>query len=118
VILHLVPAAVWAQVAGHETYAPESLESEGFVHCTGDDDLMLTVANAFYRSVGDVLVLSLDESRLAADVRWEPPAPLPDGWAGAPMFPHVFGPLDLAAVVDVRQLVRDDAGSFVAYARA
>lgn len=117
-ILHLVPAATWAELADAATYTPESLTTEGFVHCSGDDDVMLAVANTFYREVGEVLVLSIDEHELTADVRWEPPAPPPATGSRVTRFPHVYGPLDLAAVVGVRRLVRDDTGCFVRYESA
>jgi len=116
VILHLVEASVWTELEGSATYAPESLFTEGFVHCTGDDELMVDVANRFYSDVGEVLVLSLDEHLLTSEIRWEAPSPRPADWDGSPVFPHVYGPLDLAAVVIVRRLVRGPSGQFVAYA--
>ena len=81
-------------------YEPASLATEGFVHCTGDDDLMLAVANRFYADEpGDFVVVSLDPDRLTRPVRWEPPAH-PDGARPAddePRFPHVYGRLDRGA---------------------
>jgi uncharacterized protein (DUF952 family) len=115
VILHLVAAAEWAALCDADEYTPPSLATEGFVHCSGDDDVMLDVANAFYRQHGEVVVLSLDEHNLRAPVRWEPPAPLPPDWSGTPRFPHVYGPINLDAVVAVRPLRRGADGSFVGY---
>jgi uncharacterized protein (DUF952 family) len=118
VIYHLLPASTWEEIRTEPHFEPASLAVEGFVHCTGDEQLMLDVANAFYGDLDGPLVLSIDERRLRADVVWEPPAPLPDGWDGAPTFPHVYGPLDIDAVVEVRRLVRDpNSGRYVAYAR-
>ena len=68
----------WRDGGGYE---PPSLAAEGFVHCTGDDDLMLAVANRFYAGAGDLVVVTLDDARLTSEVRWEAPAH-PDG--GAP----------------------------------
>src|SRR4051812_47726248 len=108
ILLHLVPESVWHGLpASATTYAPASLAAEGFVHCTAGDDLMLQVANAFYRGEpGEVLVLSLDEAALTAPVRWEPGVPAPLAGSEAVLFPHVFGPLDRAAVVAVRRVTR------------
>ena len=39
------------------SYAPGSLATEGFVHCSGDDETLLRVANAFYRRLEDRLKL-------------------------------------------------------------
>jgi uncharacterized protein (DUF952 family) len=110
-ILHLLPAHEWAALTDADEYAPPSLATDGFIHCTGDDDVMLEVANRFYRHVDDALVLSIDEHDLHADVRWEPA----DDRAGLPLFPHVYGPLNLDAVVGVRRLERDHDGRFIGY---
>ena len=108
-ILHLMPRPAWEQWRDAGSYEPPSLASEGFVHCTGNDDLMLAVANRFYSGEpGEVVVVTLDEGRLTREVRWEAPAH-PDGTAptdNEPLFPHVYGPLDREAVVRVRRLVR------------
>jgi uncharacterized protein (DUF952 family) len=114
VILHLVAEEVWRTLGPGDRYAPASLDTEGFVHCTADDDLLLRVANAFY--VGDhrpMVVLGLDPDRLAGEVRWEAP---PDGDPLATeRFPHVYGPLEVDAVVQVRRLERDADGAYVGF---
>jgi uncharacterized protein (DUF952 family) len=116
-ILHLMPLEAWEVWRDGGPYEPPSLATEGFVHCTGDDELMLTVANRFYvDEPGGVVVVSLDDDRLTSDVRWEPAAH-PDGQPASddePRFPHVYGPIDRGAVVDVRRLQRVD-GRFAGY---
>jgi uncharacterized protein (DUF952 family) len=153
-ILHLISKAdydAWqaalqqAQGAG-EPLRPASLASEGFIHCTAGDDLMLTVANLFYKGqAGDFFVLDIDESKVTAPVKWEAPAspsPAGEGEASAdssalppevkaefgsapsettpdhpaPIFPHIYGPLNRDAVVSMRKLVRAEDGSFTGYA--
>jgi len=118
IVLHLMPAPAWAswEAGGH--YEPASLATEGFVHCTAGDDLMLAVANRFYGDGGDLVAVSLETDRLTSEVRWEAPAH-PDGSvaaADAPRFPHVYGPLDRDAVEGVRRLVRGADGRFSGYA--
>jgi uncharacterized protein (DUF952 family) len=117
VILHLAPAAEWDAVPAGGAYAPAALATDGFVHCTGDDDTLLAVANAYYRDVpGEMVVLTLDEARVDAEVRWEAPSPAPPQGSPVTLFPHVFGPLPRAAVVAERRLVRDDGGAASGYA--
>jgi uncharacterized protein (DUF952 family) len=125
-ILHLVRATTWRTCREEATYAPDGYETEGFVHCSPDDEVMLVVANRYYADADDeVLVLGLDELRLTSDVRWEAPSPpgrdrddsegaSPEHPLAAVRFPHVYGPLDVPAVVEVRRLVRDD-GRYVGY---
>ena len=77
---------------------------------------MLQVARSFYADVADELVvLSLDADRLGSEVRWEAPSPAPPPGSAVTEFPHVYGPIDLAAVVGVRRLQRDATGRFVGF---
>jgi uncharacterized protein (DUF952 family) len=115
-ILHLMPLDEWRSWRDGEPYQPDSLASEGFVHCTGDDVVLLDVANRFYGDADAVVAVSLDPEQLTHEVRWEPPAH-PDGTTpeeDAPLFPHVYGPLDREAVTGVRRLARVD-GRFAGY---
>jgi uncharacterized protein (DUF952 family) len=117
VILHLLPRRTWEEVRGDIAYVPESFEADGFVHCSGDDEVLLAVANRFYATVDhELAVLTLDEALVGSEVRWEAadPGP-PPGVDPERTFPHVYGPLELAAVVEVRVLSRDRAGRFVGY---
>ena len=118
-MLHLITESEWAAVQFTGLIAPPSLESEGFVHCTDGDETMIGVANRFYRSFTEtVLALTLDESLLSATVVREPPAH-PDGRPAepdAPLFPHVYGRVEVVAVAQVRRLVRGDDGAYVGYA--
>ena len=91
------------------------------MHCTSDDATMLEVANRFYRGVEQqLLVVDLDDMAMSAPLVWEAPAH-PDGSPAGddePRFPHVYGPVEVAAVRRVRGLVRHDDGTFVGYAAA
>ncbi len=118
-MLHLITESEWAAVQVSGWIAPPSLETEGFVHCTDGDEMMLGVANRFYTSFTEaVLALTLDESRLSAVIVRESPAH-PDGrpaQPGEPLFPHVYGPVEVSAVAAVRRLVRDHQGTYIGYA--
>ncbi|MCB5167078.1 DUF952 domain-containing protein [Streptomyces bambusae] len=103
-IFHLVPLADWAAAAPDLPYAPPSLDAEGFVHCSADRPTVLEVADRHYRAVpGPLLAVELDERALTSEVRRE-------GDGGA-RYPHVYGPLDRAAVARVWEVVRGADGS-------
>jgi len=101
-IYHLALAPEWeaARAAG-EPYRRStlgvSLEEEGFVHCSFPEQVAAT-AERFYAGRDDVVVLVLDPERLTSPLVVEAPA---GAGPGAEEFPHVYGPLDLAAVLDV-----------------
>ncbi|WP_019813963.1 DUF952 domain-containing protein [Saccharomonospora saliphila] len=96
-ILHICPEADWTAVPDGGPYRPASLDEAGFVHCS-DPGTVHFPADRLYRGRTDLLLLRLDPARLAAPVRWEPAVP-PE--AGAPWFPHVYGPIPLDAVASV-----------------
>ncbi|MET9323821.1 DUF952 domain-containing protein [Streptomyces sp. NPDC003038] len=97
-IFHIVPLADWT-AAPHRPYAPPSLDSEGFVHCSADGPTALAIAHADYRDVpGTLLAVELDERVLIPEVRRE-------GESGG-RYPHVHGPLNRDAVSRVWEVVR------------
>ncbi len=61
------------------------------------------MANDLYREQADLLLLCIDESNLSAELRWEAPAhPTPMGANHTiedSAFPHIYGELNLEAVV-------------------
>jgi predicted cupin superfamily sugar epimerase/uncharacterized protein (DUF952 family) len=114
-IWHLLPLAQWRSDPDPR-YVPGTAQPAPFVHASPDEATMLAVANAFYRGAGEPLVVAaLDESRIAAAVKWEPadPAPPPGVPAGT-LFPHIYGPVDRAAVTGLRYPRADVTGQFVA----
>jgi len=103
--LHLVPEVVWTARDPTTPYVPEAYAADGFVHCTDGDDEMVAVANRFYRDDPRAfLLLTLDLERTGSPWRFDE--------LGSP-YPHVYGPIDPASVVDVRAMERDAEGGFV-----
>jgi uncharacterized protein (DUF952 family) len=103
-ILHATSRAAWIEAAAAGAFTAPSLELEGFIHCSTPEQLE-RVAVAFPR-LDDLVLLCVDETRLTADVRYE--GSRDDG----PQFPHVYGPIDLDAIVDVIDFPRDAAGRY------
>ena len=101
---HLVAEDVWASLDAGEPYRHESLEREGFIHCTDGADAMCDTANRHY---GDdpraFLVLTVDLDRAGSPWRFDEP--------GSP-YPHIYGPVDRAAILDVRPMPREADGTF------
>jgi glutathione S-transferase len=109
VIFHIAEAADWAaaQAAGSYRISTRgrTLAEEGFIHAARREQL-LEVAERWYADAGPLLVLTIDPDLLSAPVREDEVAP---GVA----YPHVYGPLDLPAVVGVAPLERAPGGGFV-----
>jgi predicted cupin superfamily sugar epimerase/uncharacterized protein (DUF952 family) len=112
-IWHLIPLSRW-RTAPQALHVPGTENVTGFVHASPDEATVLAVANALYGHVdGPMVGLLIDESRLSAQVRYEPadPAP-PPGVPADTLFPHVYGPVETAAVAGVRYLRRGPSGRF------
>ena len=110
-IYHLAPAKRWADWAEDQAYLPAEYDADGFIHCTAGDELMLQVANTFYRqSSGDFVLLVIDPSRVTVPVKWEQ-----SDDQLATVFPHIYGSINRDAIVDVRQVLRSADGTFTGW---
>jgi predicted cupin superfamily sugar epimerase/uncharacterized protein (DUF952 family) len=114
-IWHLIELARWRAASGAR-YLPVDRDPAGFVHASPDEATMLAVANALYAQAAEPLVaLALDEAALTAPVRYEPAAPAPPpGVPAGTMFPHIYGPVETAAVTGARYLRPGPAGGYTA----
>ena len=81
-----------------------TLEQEGFIHCSTRDQVEAT-ANRFYGDIPQLVVLTIDQDAVLSPIRFEPPAP-----GSTELFPHIYGPLPIAAVRDATFWIRSDAG--------
>lgn len=104
-IFHMLPKVIWQQQLSDQPYAGDTLATEGFIHCTGEADRLLLVANTWYADrPGDWLILCIDEKLVVADLRWEE--------NHGHIFPHIYGPLNLDAIVDIIAFPRQPDGQF------
>ena len=103
---HLTPHHVWAAQVSQQTYAPEPFEREGFIHCTDGEDRVIEVGNRYYSAdTRSFVCLVIDVDRVKVPVKCEDSERL---------YPHIYGRLNSDAVVRVRTVLRDPAGTFVA----
>jgi uncharacterized protein (DUF952 family) len=73
---------------------------DGFIHLSAPHQVAGTLAK-HYSGQADLLLLALDPERLGADLKWEPSR-------GGDLFPHLYGPLPLDAIVSVEPLELND----------
>lgn len=109
-IYHLALFDEWqAAVAQGDVYRRStlgrSLQDQGYIHCSFASQVE-TIANLIYPVRSDVVLLTIDTSKLEAEVRVE------NLEGGSNLFPHLYGPLPLEAVVQVDRLRPDGDGRF------
>ncbi len=111
-ILHITSQQEWQQAQTLGAYSAPSLQTEGFIHCSTDKQV-LHVANAFYRGRNDLVLLVIDESKLTSELKWEPPAgPPASGISTTDLFPHIFGTINLTAVTSAPTYQPDPITNF------
>lgn len=108
-IYHILPRTVYNGLDtgpdAQQAYAAPTLTSEGFIHCTGEPEWLVQVANRFYGAEQDAfVVVCIDEERVLPPVRWEE--------ADGHLFPHIYGPLNWDAVEGVIDFPRTADGVF------
>ena len=108
-IFHITTEAEWARAQGRGAYSASTRgltqAQVGFVHCAFEEQVA-RVANSLFRGVARVVVLRIAIDRLDAEVRYE------DLLGGHESFPHVYGPLNLNAVVAIIPLPPGADGTF------
>lgn len=102
-IVHICTRSDWESARANGEYRAASLDSEGFIHCSRPEQV-LAVANRYYQGSRDLLLLWIKPRRLQSELRNDP--------VGNDSYPHIYGPLNLAAVNVVRPLEADPDGIF------
>lgn len=107
-LLHMCTRVEWERAQEVGERVPDGFAVEGFVHMSTPVQVHLP-ANRIFAGRDDIVLLSLDPALLGAEVKWEPGVPSdPDSMR----FPHLFGPIPVAAVTAVTAYIRDENGAF------
>jgi len=104
VTFHLVAAEYFRGCDRTADYIPEAYAADGFIHCTDGADNVAAVANRYYRDDRRMyVVLVIDTRNVAASIRYEDEARI---------YPHIYGPLNRDAIVEVAPILREQDGTF------
>ncbi|MGH3639839.1 MAG: DUF952 domain-containing protein [Myxococcota bacterium] len=107
-LIHLCTTDEWERAKDAGERRPPSLESEGFIHLSAPEQVHLP-ANRLFAGRTDMVLLRLDPDLLGAPVRWEPGVPTDPA---SMTFPHLYGPLPVAAVTSVTTYRPERDGGF------
>lgn len=94
IIYHVTPAAEWQVAKEKGFYEHPSLTAEGFIHCSQEHQVA-GVLERYFVGQTDLLRLNIDTDKLSSKFvfDWSP--------STADTFPHVYGPINLDAVIAV-----------------
>jgi uncharacterized protein (DUF952 family) len=104
---HLTPRDWWEAADPDAPLGAPSLADEGFIHCTDGADAMVATANRHYAAdPRPFVVLTIDLGLISSPWRVADPGRI---------YPHVFGPIDRAAILAVVPAPRDPSGVFLPF---
>lgn len=106
-VYHIIPRLEWEQAQAAGVYSPASLATEGFIHASTREQAADT-ANRYYHGQPGLLLLAIDTEKTTAEVRMDPV----ELHGVQTRYPHIYGPLNLDAVVAVAELAPQPDGSF------
>jgi uncharacterized protein (DUF952 family) len=102
-IFHITSRAQWEAAQARGAYRGDTLDAEGFIHSSTREQV-LRVADARFRGRRGLVLLCIDPALVRAEIRYEP--------SGGERFPHLYGPLNLEAVVRVVPFEPQADGTF------
>lgn len=102
-IYHITTRNNWRTAQDLEIYRDKSLDLEGFIHCSTAGQVV-EVANRFYRGEKSLVLLCIDTDRVEPSIVFE------NLEGGDELYPHVYGPIALDAVIRVAEFRWTDQG--------
>lgn len=101
-IYHIATRADWLEATRTGTYttstAGRTLEEEGFIHASRREQVQGVFSRYYAKSREPLVLLAIEPGRLHSDLRVEA--------VGDDSYPHIYGPINREAVVDVSPLDR------------
>jgi len=94
IIYHVTTAAEWNAAKEKGSYESASLKAEGLIHCS-EERQVAGVLERYFTGKTDLVKLVIDTDKLKSRYvqEWSP--------STHDTFPHVYGPINADAVIDV-----------------
>lgn len=93
-IYHIAEEAAWLNQSDEPVYSVDTLDDEGFIHCSRLEQLPATL-NRFFENREDICILKIDTKLLQVPLIYE----AADDGSG--FFPHVFGSIRKSSITQV-----------------
>ena len=103
-ILHICLKSNWEESLKDRVYRGDTLESDGYIHCSKPNQV-LEVANYIFKGEKGLVLLVIDESKVDQKIKYE------DAGNGK-FYPHIYGPLNLDSVIKVIDFPPQENGCF------
>lgn len=104
-ILHITSKTEWEAALKVGEYLPARFDEEGFIHSSTKAQV-LGPANLFYKGQRDLILLHIDTALVEPRIVYE------NLEGGEQHFPHIYGPLSVAAIIATHQFPPGPDGTF------
>jgi uncharacterized protein (DUF952 family) len=106
IVYKIVATEEWAKAQAAGVFAGAAIDrTDGFIHFSTAEQAPETAAK-WFAGRGDLTLAAVDAEAFGDDLRWEPSR-------GGALFPHLYGPLPMSAVVWSRPLPLGSDGGHV-----
>jgi uncharacterized protein (DUF952 family) len=103
-IFHITQSQEWGSAKNVGTYRGSTLDTEGFIHCSTLAQVIGS-ANRFFKDRKDLVIITIDCDRVKPEIRYE-------GETINNLFPHIYGALNIEAVVQEIDFACEEDGLF------
>jgi uncharacterized protein (DUF952 family) len=97
-IYHVTKKQDWKNALQQGFYEAESLQLEGFIHTSGVAQVP-GVMERYYENQKELLLLHIDEELLTSPIKYQLAESIDE------IFPHIFGPINLNAVIKAEEII-------------
>jgi uncharacterized protein (DUF952 family) len=104
-IYHITTKEEWQQARLIQAYMADSLSSQGFIHCSTREQILGT-ANSYFKGKKNLVILCIEADRVKSPIKYEHPEGDPRS------FPHIYGPLNIKAVLYAVDFPPEADGNF------
>lgn len=97
IIYHITTIPAWTKAVENGFYESPSLPEEGFIHCSQENQVA-GVLERYFKDKTNLIKLVIDTDKLISKYIFEWSPSVQD------TFPHIYGTINMNAVIDVVQL--------------
>lgn len=102
-IYKILPRAEWTEAQSKGRFEGSAIDhADGYIHFSTGAQAQET-ARRYFSGKADLMVLVVEANHLGPDLKWEPSR-------GGDLFPHLYGALDCARVLEARAAPLADDG--------
>lgn len=93
-IYHIVTPEVWESFKDRDFYEAESLNTEGFIHCSFREQLAAVLQR--YYAGAKVLILEIDTEKLTSKL-------VEESSTNNEIYPHIYGKINRQAITKIEE---------------